>query len=114
MINDTYGHDAGDVYLRAIAELIAGVGTRGCVAARLGGDEFVLFLYGYASAGELEAALQDFKEIQDKKTADLNDEVNVTLKFSFGFGLMKEKDGYQEALREADERMYENKRERKK
>ncbi len=114
VINDTYGHDAGDVYLRAIAELIAGVGTRGCVAARLGGDEFVLFLYGYASAGELEAALQDFKEIQDKKTADLNDEVNVTLKFSFGFGLMKEKDGYQEALREADERMYENKRERKK
>lgn len=112
-INDTYGHDMGDVYLKSIAELITSLEVKDCVAARMGGDEFVLFLYHYGDETELQAAIKDLIDIQDQKTVALNDSITVTLKFSLGCGLVKGGRSYQEALREADERMYGNKRERK-
>lgn len=112
-INDTYGHGMGDVYLKAIAELITDWGTEDCVAARLGGDEFVLLLYHYDDEAGLEAAIKGLADIRDQKTVLLNDDTAVVLKFSFGYSLMKGRNNYQETLKEADERMYEDKRERK-
>jgi diguanylate cyclase (GGDEF)-like protein len=43
-INDSYGHDAGDRVLIAIASLIMQSAREGDVAARWGGEEFILFL----------------------------------------------------------------------
>lgn len=112
-INDTYGHDMGDVYLKEIAGLITDWGPGNCVAARLGGDEFVLLLYHYDDEAGLEAAIKGLADVRDQKAAALNDDIVVTLKFSFGYSLIEGRRHYQEALREADERMYEDKRERK-
>lgn len=45
-VNDTHGHDAGDIVLQTIAErLNSAVRSHDCVA-RLGGDEFVVVLTG--------------------------------------------------------------------
>ncbi len=41
--NDTYGHQAGDAVLKAVA---AGLATDGAVVGRYGGDEFVVLLRG--------------------------------------------------------------------
>jgi diguanylate cyclase (GGDEF)-like protein len=43
-INDLHGHAAGDLALRAVADVIAGHARAGDVAARWGGDEFALLL----------------------------------------------------------------------
>ncbi|OLS63991.1 sensor domain-containing diguanylate cyclase [Pseudomonas putida] len=43
-VNDTYGHDAGDVALKQVAAIIAGQSRSGDLACRAGGEEFVLLL----------------------------------------------------------------------
>nr|WP_269330036.1 GGDEF domain-containing protein [Kineosporia babensis] len=45
-INDTLGHESGDVVLRTVAERISAVVRSGDVVARLGGDEFAVILPG--------------------------------------------------------------------
>lgn len=44
MINDTYGHPAGDAALRLVGKTLSGGSRAMDVCARLGGDEFVLLL----------------------------------------------------------------------
>lgn len=69
-INDTYGHDWGDQYLRQTGRCLAASTPPGTLSARLSGDEFMLLLYGYDSREavreeleKLRAALQDSASI---------------------------------------------------
>ncbi len=43
-VNDTFGHDAGDVVLKELADLLNGSCRRSDMAARYGGEEFVVIL----------------------------------------------------------------------
>jgi diguanylate cyclase (GGDEF)-like protein len=44
LINDTHGHQVGDLVLRRVAQLLRSELRRSDVAGRMGGDEFVAFL----------------------------------------------------------------------
>jgi diguanylate cyclase len=44
-INDTFGHPAGDLLLKAVAERVTRSLRSGDIAARLGGDEFAVILH---------------------------------------------------------------------
>ena len=61
MINDTFGHQAGDEALIQVAELLVGGVRRSDVVARIGGDEFGILLdhADEASAHETAARLVD-------------------------------------------------------
>ena len=76
-INDTYGHDKGDIYLQKIANVINNFGIKRSVASRQGGDEYVLFLYGYDSEDELLGEIEKLRSIQSHNTAHLNKEIDI-------------------------------------
>ncbi|WP_253429062.1 GGDEF domain-containing protein [Pseudomonas migulae] len=49
LVNDLYGHTAGDQLLVTLSEMIRSVLPEGALAARLGGDEFVILLNNTSS-----------------------------------------------------------------
>lgn len=112
-INDNYGHEKGDIFLRKVAGVIGTYGVKKCVSARLGGDEFVLFLYDYEKEEDVLSDINTLKYIQEKSSVHLDMNLIVPLGFSFGYVLSKGKSDYESMLHEADELMYINKRERK-
>jgi diguanylate cyclase (GGDEF)-like protein/PAS domain S-box-containing protein len=65
-VNDTLGHDAGDVLLQQVAVRLSGCIRRGDVLARMGGDEFIAVVnavtedqVGLKVAERLSASLRD-------------------------------------------------------
>lgn len=113
-INDTYGHEKGDVYLKKIANIINNFGIKSSISSRLGGDEYVLFLYDYDSEDELIRTIETLRYIQSNSTASLDKNITVPMRFSFGYSLTGDVRDYNKLLKEADDMMYRDKAERKK
>ena len=61
-VNDTLGHDVGDLLLKATAERLSAALRKGDTVARFGGDEFVLILPGL---GVKEDTIQVAQKIVD-------------------------------------------------
>jgi diguanylate cyclase (GGDEF)-like protein len=56
MVNDTYGHDIGDVVIKGIADTIRGSIREADVAVRNGGEEFLVLLMNTTEEGALRVA----------------------------------------------------------
>ncbi len=63
-LNDTLGHQQGDLLLRRLAERLAGCVRAEDTLARQGGDEFVVMLHGLSA--ELDEAVQQARRVTDK------------------------------------------------
>ena len=61
-VNDTYGHDFGDDYIRTAASVFRLFESERSIVARLSGDEFILFFYGYDNRKEIEKIKQRLQE----------------------------------------------------
>jgi diguanylate cyclase (GGDEF)-like protein/PAS domain S-box-containing protein len=69
-INDSLGHEVGDIFLKGVAERIAGVLRQTDTVARLGGDEFVVLAQQVDGAGDL-------KRIAGKIIGKLRDPISA-------------------------------------
>ncbi|MFR5011764.1 MAG: diguanylate cyclase domain-containing protein [Acutalibacteraceae bacterium] len=46
-VNDTYGHESGDIYIRETAVCMKGIPEDHAIVGRRSGDEFFILLFGY-------------------------------------------------------------------
>ena len=108
-INDTYGHEFGDIYLINAAKLISGI-FGSDISYRLGGDEFVLLFEG-EDVENADDKLESFRQKMDSMKSD--ESLEPWEKISAAMGKVTyEKSTYssmEEVLKEADRLMYENK-----
>ena len=105
-INDLYGHNYGDVAIKAIAEVLKSNGRSIDVAARMGGEEFNVILPGVDSSGGIVVAERIRKAIE---TVTLEKLGHVTA--SLGVATyMEHSDDVDELLELVDHAMYESKR----
>src|SRR3712207_2319289 len=58
LVNDAYGHEAGDAVLKEMAERLRSLTPAGGTPARLGGDEFAM-LVPYAAQAELKGLAEE-------------------------------------------------------
>ena len=113
-LNDTLGHDFGDLLLQQTAQRLASCTRENDTVARLGGDEFVIML-GDLSEQPIEAAIQA-KAVGDKILAALNRPYMLALHeyhstASIGAALFKDHGkSAEELLKRADIAMYQAKK----
>lgn len=112
-INDQFGHAAGDIYLRSIAEILASYNSKNCICARQGGDEFILFLYNLKDNSQVDTALKSLSDIQKERMAEVAPCHTVPVNFSFGTAFLTNNSDPAALIKTADKKMYENKRQRK-
>ena len=105
-INDVYGHNYGDIAIKAIAEVIKNNARSIDVAARMGGEEFNLILPGIDSAGGLVAAERIRKAIESVELEKIG-HITASLGVSTYFEHSEDLD---ELLELTDQAMYESKR----
>jgi two-component system chemotaxis response regulator CheY len=111
LINDTFGHDAGDIVLKTFAHVLK-KNTRGSdICGRLGGDEFLLVI-SHVDAPDVQKTVNRFREQFAELSFPLQGQsVNVTASFGIA-GCPGKEDTHEFSVlvRKADQMLYEAKR----
>ncbi|MDI9622558.1 MAG: TonB family protein [Acidobacteriota bacterium] len=115
-VNDRFGHLAGDLVLRRTAELLRRTFRSDDVLVRFGGDEFVVLLpgAGQAEADSLGQRARDAVSSEAAGESSIGSAELQPVSFSLGVAAFPE-DGTsgEEILARADERLYTDKRSRR-
>ncbi len=108
-VNDTYGHDAGDEVIKAVAEILQNHKRTSDIGGRLGGEEFALILPEAtldraASAGErLRQLVADHIVIAQGRSISVTISVGASVCHA-------DTSGIEELLKQADVALYQAKR----
>ncbi len=78
LINESLGNDAGDTYLKRVAELLIGVVRDTDTVARLGGDEFVVVLENVREVEDIEKITQKLLDSLSLPTEVQGHEISCT------------------------------------
>lgn len=81
-VNDTYGHNAGDIVLKGVSEILENCATEQNLVVRWGGEEFIIILPGKDIVGACELAERIRKTVEET-SFDTGDEV-IRVTMSFG------------------------------
>ncbi|MCG7871383.1 MAG: diguanylate cyclase [Candidatus Thiodiazotropha lotti] len=108
MVNDSFGHEVGDLLLQEVAKRISAVVREGDTVARLGGDEFVVVLRDLN-------AVDAVSYVADKIIAAVDQPIEIqgnhcAVDASVGVSLYPNHQQVSDLLKQADLAMYEAKR----
>lgn len=108
LINDNYGHQAGDQALKRAADIICTAFPMSSVF-RIGGDEFVVIPSGIEYA-RLDEHLENMRLMLEEEKAS-SDELEKRISISFGSAVFDRKTdkAYQDVFARADKLMYDEK-----
>ncbi len=109
-VNDTHGHDAGDMVLREVALRLRAITRDSDVVARIGGEEFAV-ITPYANDEQLMAVAERYRTMISALNIPIG---KVVLKPTISIGVATNSDGTNNAhdlFKAADNKLYQAKRE---
>ncbi len=83
-VNDTYGHDFGDDYIRTAATVLKGFQKYNGIVSRLSGDEFNVCLWGFSSKDEIREAISEIRSDLLNSYCLLSDGTHYKIRASMG------------------------------
>lgn len=111
-VNDLYGHEEGDAYIKAMANILEHNRRHGELLARYGGDEFVIVLNGYSEDGIREYVVR-IKNAIDQYNARYTRAYKLDASIGYFLETDAEKASLEVLVELADRNMYRIKREKK-
>jgi diguanylate cyclase (GGDEF)-like protein len=103
-INDTYGHDAGDMVLAKVGEILKESSRDFDIVARYGGEEFIAILPHIGLIDGVKYAKKLQKVIKTKKFMYKDQQMNITA--SFGVSQRKQHMKLEDTIKKADQMVY--------
>ncbi len=101
-VNDTYGHDKGDIILKTVAAIIKSCTRSGDYIIRWGGEEFVIIMPNCPINEAVNVAERIRKNVEDNK--------NPITPITISLGVAKyDNENYKNGISEADKALYEAK-----
>ncbi|MCE5207915.1 MAG: diguanylate cyclase [Chloroflexi bacterium] len=109
MVNDQYGHAAGDVVLQKLADTMQSSLRKGDIVARYGGDEFVILLPGTGASHASEVA-ERLRKMVDTQTFQVEQyQIHISISMGISFYDRQMTENLRTMLKQADMAMYEAK-----
>ncbi|MDP2076408.1 MAG: diguanylate cyclase [Sulfuricurvum sp.] len=108
MVNDTYGHDSGDVVIKTLAEILQQNVRKADLPIRYGGEEFLVLLHNTTSEGALQVAQKIRTIFAAKKYQFGSDTVEKTLSIGISH-FPSDADSIWKVIKFADLALYEAK-----
>lgn len=112
-INDTHGHKVGDRALTDASSILRTTFRDADIVARLGGDEFVVFLTDGVEPAQVERLKQRLTDSVDEWNAKEQRPYRLAMSVGVVHHDLSERRSTEELLFQADELMYQQKREKK-
>lgn len=106
-INDNYGHDAGDLIIKSISNVLGDTVRGSDIAARIGGEEFCLILPHTDVNGAMLLSSRMCKKIEALETTYKSENLKVTA--SFGVSEVDINNSVDVALKNTDVALYQSK-----
>lgn len=110
-INDTYGHQAGDMILKEFAKLLQSKCRHTDIVGRYGGEEFIVMLSGTGEKEASDIAEKIRDAVQNKKIKFKNDMLSTTM--SLGVAVFSNEHEKEELVEKSDSALYKAKNEGK-
>jgi diguanylate cyclase (GGDEF)-like protein len=106
-VNDTYGHDCGDVVLKTFAQILLKLTRKTNIVGRFGGEEFIAAIK-YNDEAELIKYLKRIKILVTTNKFKYED-LKLDITFSAGVDLRSNHDSYEDVLKQTDALLYDAK-----
>ncbi|MCR5090973.1 MAG: GGDEF domain-containing protein [Oscillospiraceae bacterium] len=105
-VNDTYGHNNGDLVLRDIADLLSADLPDSFKAGRWGGEEFLVISDSSVSYAEFQRVLETLREKIASHVYLPENEQQIHCTVSIGAARYREGCSVQQVIKKADENLY--------
>lgn len=108
LINDSFGHIAGDTLLKEITKILKNACREEDFLARIGGDEFVILLNQTDATGAEKVCSRIYKSCKDYVKSDNKKTFYLSISLGFATKLMPNQ-SVEELLKEAEDMLYKRK-----